>query len=154
WLEQQLAHHGFATSPVQVLMDLERTKAEINGTDLKLVQLGEVSYSPTGLGLLERLTRLELEVSELRGKLASNSPYKPDFSWIHGWFHVYDSNLVIHDKMYPFSDIVRFDPDYYDIDRYGGIQKLISERVVISPDRSSLAILMGDLFIGMMSALV
>jgi hypothetical protein len=64
WLEQQQANHGFANSPVSILMDLDRTKKEIEETDLKLVELGEVSYLPTGLNLMERLSCFTSPVAE------------------------------------------------------------------------------------------
>jgi hypothetical protein len=154
WLEQQLAHHGFASSPVQLLMDFERTKNEINEVDLKLVQLGEISHGPSGLNLLERIASLEGEVAELRSQLVSISPRQPDFSWHLGWFAVNDDHVMIHGRMYLFSDIVQYDEDYFNVNQYGGIRKLISERVIVSPDRSSVALLMGEFYIAMMHLLV
>ncbi len=130
WLEQQLAHHGFASSPVQVLMDLEHTKKEIDETDARLVQLGEISYSPTGVSLLERIARLEIEVLELRERISSATAYKLDFPISLGWFSINDDKVMIHHRIYHFSDIVQYDADYIDINNHGGIQKYISERVV------------------------
>ncbi len=35
WLEQQQATHGFANAPINILMDLDRTKEEIEAIDLR-----------------------------------------------------------------------------------------------------------------------
>jgi hypothetical protein len=146
WLEQQLAHHGFAGSPVQILLDLDETKQKINATDQQLLQLGEVSYLLVGLNILERLSNLEKELSEVRHLLAVNMPNSAIFPQLESWFKIEGNGFVVHGKNYDFADIVHLDADMYDEKMYGGILEMVQRRVVVSPDDTSVAILVGDFF--------
>jgi len=60
WYEIQLAKYEGPNEPFHLAYDLDRTKEDIEKTELQLVQLGDVSHLPTSV--LNRLNALELEV--------------------------------------------------------------------------------------------
>ena len=94
WYEIQLARFEGPLVPFHLADDLDRTKAEIEKTELRLVQLGEVSYFPASL--VDRVTALERQVAELRGMIT----LQPRISHGSDWFLVTEDTITIHGQTY------------------------------------------------------
>src|SRR5262249_3628096 len=116
WYEIQLAKFEGPHIPFHLADEIDRTKTEIEKTELRLVQLGEVSHLP--ITILDRLTTLEYEVTTLRRQLervsaeleerraSSTGPILRD-SISHGgdWFLVTEESITIHDQTYLAKDL-------------------------------------------------
>jgi hypothetical protein len=91
----------------------------------------------------ERL--VALYKGEVPGQPSSSFIMPSDFDW-EPWYGIYDNTVYIHHEQYNFEDVVFIDEKYYDIEACGGRKKLLEDRLVVSPDRKSVAILIGSFF--------
>lgn len=102
WLEEQLAMHGQLNAPVHILMDLENTRDKILKIDEQLASLGEYSHFSIQIDLLERISKLEAEMEQIKVQINSTTNRDSRMLQVVKWFWTDEQeNIHIHNRIFP-----------------------------------------------------
>lgn len=120
WLEKQLANYGVSEAPVNILLNLDTTKKEIEQLDEHLLKLGENIILANNSDLTDQISYLEQELTKIRKHLAIQSSLRTGFPWREHWYDLQEDSVTIYGKNgnhknYNFRQIANIANDNIDV---------------------------------------